>query len=213
MRIVAVFVFVSLFVTLSGAFAPDVSAQVYLNEVLADPAADWDGDGQLGSKDDEWVEIVNIGASTVDLSCYRLADASGGFEWRFAFAGSLAPGEVRVVFGSDALAWQGANGFPSFGLSLNNGGDTVYLYDVAGEDTVVVDTYAYASHEVADDRSTGRSPDGNGEWTVFDGLNPYSGSTPPLGNGCVPTPGAPNACVPGVPVENSTWGKVKERFK
>lgn len=208
MRIVAVFL--CLFVT--GVVAPSTNAQVYLNEILADPASDWDGDGELSSKNDEWIEIVNTGSSLVDLSCYRLADASGGFTWRFAFQGLLPPGETLVVFGSDAVAWQSANAYPSLGLSLNNSGDTVYLYDVAGDDTMLVDTYTYASHEVADDRSSGRNPDGVGAWIVYDGLNPYSGSTPPTGNGCVPTPGTINGCIPAVPVEKSTWGAVKERF-
>ena len=163
-------------------------AQIRLNEILADPASDWDGDSSLSSRSDEWVEIVNVGAAVVDLSTYRLADLSGGTGWRFGFDGALAPGDVRVVFGSESVAWEQANGYPAFGLSLNNGGDTVFLYDLAGGDTVVVDSYTYADFEVADDRAPGRDPTG-ATWEIYDGLNPYSGQTPPLGNGCVPTPG------------------------
>ncbi len=209
MRIVAVFVFI--FVV--GTSARGLYADVRLNEVLADPSADWDGDGSVGARDDEWVEIVNTGSSVVDLSRYRLGDVSGGFTWRFAFAGTLSPGEFAVVYGSDALTWQSTSGSPSFGLSLNNGGDTVYLYDVSGGDTLVVDEYTYASHEAQDDRSTGRHPDGSGEWVLFDELKPYSGSTPPLGTGCSPSPGATNTCATLVPVEAATWGVVKTRFR
>ncbi len=208
MRIVAIFVFTFMLC----AWSPGGFAQVRFNEILADPVADWDGDGARSSRNDEWIEIVNVGTSTVDLSCYRAADASGGFDWRYGFSGLLAPGEVRVVYGSDSVAWEHANGFPAFGLSLNNAGDTVFLYDVLGGDTLIVDQYTYQSFQVLDDRSTGRSPDGNGQWVVFDGLNPYLGSRPPLGTGCAPTPGGVN-CIPAVPVEESTWGAVKHLYR
>ena len=82
----------------------------------------------------------------------------------------------------------------------------------AGADTVVVDSYAYLSHEVVDDRATGRTSPAPGVWVVFDALNPYSGTTLPLGNGCVPTPALANDCTPEVPVEGATWGSIKYRY-
>lgn len=208
--------FVACFVCMVGILAGLSSlttAQVLINEILADPVVDWDGDGSVSSKDDEWVEIVNVGPAPVDLSCYRLTDAAGGFSWRYGFTGSLAPGATAVVYGSDAVAWESANGFSTVGLSLNNGGDTVYLYDTAGGDTTVVDSYTYDSFAVVDDRSVGRSPDGSPNWSVFDALNPYTGSTPPLGNGCAPSPGLPNDCTTTVPVEHSTWGAIKQMYE
>jgi hypothetical protein len=205
MRIVAVFVF-----CVVASFLPiNSAAQIRLNEILADPASDWDGDGGVNSRSDEWVEIVNIGSSAVDLSSYRLGDVSGDTSWRYGFSGTVAPGEIRLVYGSDAVLWESANGFPAFGLSLNNSGDTVFLFDVAGGDTIVVDQYTYSSFEVQDDRTTGRDPDGTGDWVIFDGLNPYSGSAPPFGNGCAPTPGGTNDCSTSVPVKESTWGAIK----
>ncbi len=189
----------------------NVYAEIRLNEILADPASDWNGDGSIGARYDEWVEITNAGTAPVDLSAYRLSDESGGYSWRFAFSGVIAPGEVRVVYGSDAIAWQNASGRPAYGLSLNNAGDTVFLYRVDALDTVLVDSYTYSAFEVLDDRSVGRNPDAPAEWVIFDGLNPYGGSTPPLGSGCNPSPGAGNACV--TPVENSTWGAIKAIYK
>jgi hypothetical protein len=209
MRIVAIFLCSLLAL---GVLSPGVSAQVRLSEILADPATDWDHDGTVSTKADEWVEIANMGSSSVDLASYRLADASAGFDWRFGFAGTLAPGEVRVVYGSDAVGWESGNGFPALGLSLNNAGDTVFLYDTAGGDTVVVDQYTYAAFEVLDDRAAGRLPDAAGTWAVFDSLNPYGGTTPPLGTGCAPSPGAYNDCVPALPTEESTWGAIKSLF-
>jgi len=193
--------------------AGEASAQLLLNEILADPASDWDGDGSVGSKTDEWVEVINVGASSVDLSAYRLGDLSGGYTWRYGFSGTLASGGIVLVTGANSLAWQAANGYTAAGLSLNNTGDTVFLYRIEGADTVVADSYAYLAHEVLDDRSTGRSTDDVLEWQVFDVLSPYSGTNPPLGNGCAPSPALPNACGPRVPVEERTWGAIKGLYE
>ncbi len=193
-----------------SSLAPAGAAQIRLNEILADPATDWDGDGEINSKLDEWVEIMNVGSSTVDLSNLRLTDESSGTEWRYVLSGTLAPGEVVVIFGSEVVAWQKANGVPAFGLSLNNGGDTVYLYEEAGGQSSIADSRTYASAEVTDDRAPGRMPPGTGEWVVFDGLNPYSGSAF-TSTGCVPSPGATPQCT--TPVETSSWGTLKSRYQ
>jgi hypothetical protein len=194
------------------ALCSEAAAQIRLNEILADPASDWDGDTSVSSRSDEWVEIVNVGTATVDLSSYRLGDLSGGTAWRYGFSGFLAPGAVVVVYGSEAVAWEQNNGYPAFGLSLNNGGDTVFLFDLSGGDTVVVDEYGYQGFEVEDDRAPGHNPNGSGEWQIFDSLNPYTGTTPPLGNGCVPTPGESNHCSSTVPTKQSTWGAIKAQY-
>lgn len=182
--------------------------QVRINEIVADPASDWDGDGTVNFKNDEWVEIVNVGSSSVALDDLRLSDASNAFH--FGFSGTLSSGATRVVLGSESVAWETAEGVSTVGLSLNNGGDSVRLWQLSGSDTLLVDEYTYASHEVVDDRSTARVPDGTGDWVLFDALNPYTGETPPLGLGCPPTPGEPNACPTAV--EPRTWGRVKALF-
>ena len=213
MRSVAFLLSLLVVFALSG-FPPfsHAGAQVLVNEILADPASDWDGDGELGSRTDEWVEVLNAGLASVDLSSYRLGDLSGGYTWRYGFSGVLDPGAVLVVYGTDSQAWQSANGFPVAGLSLNNTGDTVFLYKIEGGDTLVADSYAYIAHEVLDDRSTGRMAENTSEWRVFDALNPYSGTNPPLGTGCTPSPGEANACEPLVPVGETTWGAIKELY-
>lgn len=213
MRHVAFFLCFSLVTAAIVTFAiGPASAQLVLNEILADPASDWDGDGSVGSRPDEWVEVLNEGTSQIDLATYRLGDLSGGYAWRYGFSGTLEPGGVVTVFGSMSQAWQTANGYPVVGLSLNNTGDTVLLYRIEGADTLVADSYAYLAHEVLDDRSTGRLDGNPAEWRVFDARNPYEGKTPPLGTGCFPSPWLPNECVPRVPVEETTWGAIKEMF-
>jgi hypothetical protein len=172
---------------------PECAAQVLVNEIVADPGRDWDANGAVDARDDEWIEIVNAGTTAVDLSGYRVSDG-GTTVFRYGFDGTLAPGAVRLVRGSDSVAWEIANGVSTTGLSLNNAGDAVRLWHVDGADTTLADSYTYAGFEVLDDRSVGRMPDGGIEWRIFDAHNPYAGTTPPLGTGCLPTPGGANGC-------------------
>lgn len=208
MKYVAFFFSAILCVMMLASASP---AQVHLNEMLADPNSDWNGDGTVDSKLDEWVEIVNVGSAAVDLSKFRISDASGGTTFRFALSGSLGPGQVKVYFGSDVVAWQAANGISQQGLSLNNTGDTVFLYEVAAADPDIADSYTYVEKEVLDDRAVGRLPSGTGDWVIFDGLNPYKGTQPPTPTGCQPSPGAAPQCP--TPTHASTWGKVKALYK
>jgi hypothetical protein len=180
-----------------------------LNEFLAGPARDWDGSGALSTRDDEWVEVVNAGGGPLDLSSFLVTDADR--LPRFAFSGTLGPGERRLVFGRESYDWEKAHGFPAYGFSLSNSGDTVMLWQVAGAETLLVDSYIYKSHEAAADRAVGRVPDG-GEWALFDALNPYVGTTLPQGTGCTPSPGATNLCE-NTPAQTTTWGKLKALYK
>lgn len=185
-------------------------AGLVLNEFLAGPSSDWNGSGEFSSRDDEWVEVVNDGGGTLDISAYFLTDA--GDTPRFRFSGSLAAGARLVVYGSDAYDWERAEGFPAFGLSLGNSGDEVKLWQIVGPDTTLVDNYAYPAHAAAADRAVGRSPDATGGWGLFDGLNPYTGSSDPQGTGCVPTPGQSNECST-TPTRETTWGRIKATYR
>jgi len=188
-----------------AAAAPDIR----LSEILAGPARDWDGSGAVSSRDDEWIEIVNGGPTTADLSPYFVTD--GDSIPRFGFSGLIAPGAVLLVTGAASVAWERATAHPVFGLSLANTGDKVLLWKVTGSDTSLVDGYTYKSHEAAADRAVGRTPDGS-EWKLEDALDPYTGTTPPNGTGCAPTPGAPNDC--GVTAAaRETWGRLKALYR
>ena len=198
-------------ITLSNvarAASPEVIEPLMLNEILADPQRDWNGDGIVSSRDDEWVEIVNIGISPVILDDYRLAGADTS--WRYGFSGDLAPGAVLVVYGGQSYAWETANGAPKFGLRLVNTGGSIGLWRVANGDTVLVNSYTFLDHEADPDRSTGRLPDGGGEWRVFDALNPYTGTKLPFGSGCLPSPGQVFQCP--TPAQTTTWGSLKRRY-
>lgn len=183
------------------------SAGVVLNELMADPASDWspsDGDEEYHSMEDEWIEIYNAGLEPVDITGWRLRDAVSDSSWRYGFDGVMNPGDVVVVYGNEAYAWEDANGHPKYGLSMNNSGDTMTL--VAADLTTVVDQVSYESFQVLDDRAYGRLPDGGPDWAIYDALNPLD----PPATGLWPTPGMPNV---GSPVEPSYWGRIKALYR
>ena len=188
---------------------PAGAATLQLNEILAGPARDWDGNGAVSTRDDEWVEVENASNAPIDLAGFILTD--GDSLPRFALSGTLASGERRVVYGRESYDWERANGFPAFGLSLGNSGDAAILWQIQGADTVVVDAYTYRSHEAAADRAVGRLDD-DGPWALFDALNPYTGTLEPGSTGCSPSPGAANACAP-TSARRSSWGALKLLYK
>lgn len=196
-------------VLLAVTSVPAAAAPLQINELLAGPARDWDGNGAVSTRDDEWVEIRNVSTAPVDLAGYIVTD--GDSLPRFALSGIIGSGEYRVVFGRESYDWERANGFPAFGLSLANSGDAVILWQVQGADTIVVDAYTYRSHEAAADRAVGRLDD-DGPWALFDGLNPYTGTAEPHGTGCNPSLSQANICAVS-PARRSTWGGLKLLYK
>ena len=195
---------------LPGATSACADSPLKLNEIMAGPARDWDGSGAFSSRDDEWIELVNTGAATLDLSPFLITD--GDTIPRYATSGSLAAGARLLIYGKNSYDWERATGHPAFGFSLSNSGDSVLLWQIAGAETLLVDGYTYRSHEAAADRSIGRIPEGTGTWALYDGLNPYTGVTPPQGNGCLPSPGAANPCG-STPTRTLTWGTVKTLYR
>lgn len=195
----------ALVVVLFASIALGASAEMVINEFMADPASDWspsDGDDAYDSLDDEWLEIVNNGVTAVDMTGWRLRDALSDSSWKYEFSGVLEPGHIAVVYGNEAYDWQDANGYTRNGLSLNNGGDTM---DLVRPDGSVGDQIMYVSGDVRDDCSYGRVPDAGPDWFIFDGLNP----TNPPQTGILPTPGEANV---GSPVEERTWGAIKALY-
>ncbi len=149
-------------------FSPQ-AATLIINEYLADPPAaggDANGDGAISATNDEFVEIVNSGASALNVGGFTISDAT---QVRFTFpAGKMIPaGEAAVIFGggtpTGSFGNASANGLVftalSGGLSLNNTGDTITIKD---NTSVVVDTLTFTSVQGNADQSITRSPDVTG---------------------------------------------------
>jgi len=204
-----------LFLVAGGPSVAQVDDFILINEVLADPGSDWDGDGAVDFKDDEWVEILNNWTDPIDLSNYYLRDGLGD-DPHLKLSGILDPGETVVFFGSDAVAWQTEMGMTTSGLSLNNGGDIVQLLrsyeSPGGPEMELMFVVSYHDHEAEDDRSSGFNTELS-DWILFDSINPYGGELDPVGTGCLPSPGSVNLCQGQVAVEGRSFGEVKAIFR
>jgi len=138
---------------------PYAHGGVVINEILADPGSvvDANCDGLADSTDDEFVEIVNIGPGSFDLSDAMLEDANGEV---FTFPPGTVIDELDavVVFSGGTPVLDGtASGIAPWcvnaerratilvaggSLSLNNSGDTIVVRDSSG---IVLDEYAYGT--------------------------------------------------------------------
>ncbi|MEM9069624.1 MAG: MopE-related protein [Myxococcota bacterium] len=115
---------------IAGAVAS--AGQFVINEILADPAAGMDanGDGASSTTDDEFVEILNNRGGALDLSGATLSDA---VRVRHTFPpGTVVPaGASIIVFGggsADGLFGGAIAQIASTGsLGLNNSSDTITL--------------------------------------------------------------------------------------
>ncbi len=153
-----------------------LQGQVVFNEILIDGTCDQDanGDGDIDSITDEFVEILNLSGGTLDMSGWTLYDSDIAIaRHTFPEGASLPDGEVFVVFGGEpgledvtGTQFVGAINSDSglqYGLSLNNSdGDSITLYD---EQLRVVAMFAYGdagNHAIVLDESATRSPDGTG---------------------------------------------------
>jgi hypothetical protein len=141
-----------------------------INEFLADPpdglSGDANNDGERGTNQDEFIEVINRTAEPMDISGFTLSDADG-LRHVFASGSVLPPFEVAVVFGGGSprglFGNASATGLvfvaSSGGLSLNNGGDTIKLADDKGG---VIQEIKFGPSEGNAGQSINRDPDASG---------------------------------------------------
>ncbi len=150
-------------------------ASLIINEVLADPASDAAGDANLDgvrhSTDDEFVEIVNISALNVDLTDWYIRDGQATRHY-FSAGTVLQPFSPILIFGGGNPTFDGTsvvitqvvNNLPpsviiqtasTGGLSLNNSGDTISLFD---QTSALIDSFTYGP-EGGNDQSLTLDPD------------------------------------------------------
>lgn len=134
--------------------AQDVS-DIVINEFLARPNSDWDGDDIYDSSDDEWVELYNPTDILINVSGCFIGDS--GSEREITGNGDILPHGFFIIYGSDYGS-----------LSFNNAGDTVRFLDTDG--TTVIDSYDFFSAD--QDVSEGREADGASSWITFESPTP-----------------------------------------
>jgi len=132
---------------------------VMLNEIHADPHpedGDANGDGNLDSRDDEFLEFVNLSGRALDVGGWEVHDAVQ-MRYRIPAGTILADHCPLVVFGGGTPGGAfGGSVVQSAGyLALNNDGDTITLYDDQGK---VRAAYSYGA-EGGKNQSLTRFPD------------------------------------------------------
>jgi len=121
-----------------------------------------------GDKVGDWVELTNTGATTVDVSGWKILDDDPGH----AAAPVVVPAGTSIAPGGFYAVYTELDQSPGFGLG---GADSATL--LLPDGTTVVDTHAWTVHAGT---TYGRCPDGTGE----------------ISTTTAPTRGASNACSP-----------------
>ncbi|MDM7889420.1 lamin tail domain-containing protein [Curtobacterium sp. RHCJP20] len=124
----------------------DCSSPVRINEVESQ-------DGTPG----DWVELTNVGTTTVELGGYVLRDSEDDHAWTIPAGTSVAPGGFTVLDEAQAGAGTGTGSGSGFGFGLGKA-DSVRLYDPRG---TLVDQYSWTAHAAT---TYGRNPDGTGDF-------------------------------------------------
>lgn len=152
----------SLPVTPTATFTPTMThtpapGGLFVNEFMPDPAQDWNGDS-AADDNDEWIEIYNANAFSVDLGGWKLDDVTDGGSDAYTIPGgtNIAPNGFLIFYRADT------------DIALNNTNDDVRLLH---SDNVVADLISYKTSQT------------NASWSrVPDGANYFSLYCPPTPN-------------------------------
>jgi len=141
-------------------------AKVILNEILANEP----GTSTAG----EFVELVNVGSTSIDISGWIIRDTDG-VRHTFPAGTVLGGGNAIAVFASAAGIPAGtpnAVASSTGSLSLNNGGDTVTVKSSSAKNAATIDSFTYGSSLGSQDGvSMNRSPDASATGTFVPHTN------------------------------------------
>lgn len=163
-------------------FVVPAQASLIINEILADPASglagDSNGDGVRDASQDEFVELLNISGSVLDISGWTIHDGAA-LRHTFAAGSLLADQMAVVVFGGGTPAGVYAGSLVTTAssglLGFNNSGDIIQVFDASAN---LITSLIYGP-EGGDNQSLTRFPDLTGTFvkhTTVSSLN-YSPGT------------------------------------
>lgn len=159
-----------------------LTAQVVINEFsAANYGAFPDNFGEY----EDWIELYNAGATTVDVSGWHLSDRADD-PTRFPIPGgaTITPGGFLRVWCSAKDGVFGGHVHANFKLTQTRGAEGVYLTDAGG---VHVDSNTIAVPNQAN-HSWGRFPDGSANWVVMTNPSPQLANGGPTFTGYAATP-------------------------
>jgi CotH kinase protein/Lamin Tail Domain/FlgD Ig-like domain len=140
-----------------------------INEVMArNTSTIADGAGDY----DDWIEITNIGGSSIALGGLGLTDHLEGTP-AFQFPSmSLAPGEYLIVWADE----EPSEGDLHTGFKLDGGGEDLYLTDGA----VIIDQVTFPA--LGSNVPWGRWANGTGDWAMLSQATPGAENLNPEGS-------------------------------
>ena len=119
-------------VTLTASYIMDNGGgELVINEILADPGEyDSNGDGTVSARDDEFLELLNVGSAALDLSGATISDRVG-VRATIPAGITITPGAALVVVSAGSIA--GINSVSGGALYLNNKGDDITIRSAGGD--------------------------------------------------------------------------------
>ena len=155
----------SLFFLVFSFSSTQLSAQLYINEYSC---SNMNGPLDAFGEREDWVEIYNAGATSVDLSGYFISDKSTNLtKWQVP-GGTIAANGFKMVYFSGRNTVNGAELHPSFSLTQTKN-DWIIL---SNGSSVVQDSFKIV-HLTKANHSVGRASNGAAAFKLF--LNPTPG--------------------------------------
>lgn len=169
MRLVLLFTLLTI-----TAYPAEPTRQLLVNEVMADNDGAFPDPEEPGAFED-WFEVYNPGATTVDMSGMYITDnASNPTKWKVP-DGVTIPAKGYLVFIADSQPMQGPR-HTSWSLSAD--GEVVAIYGTDG--TTLIDTVTFGPQRV--DVAYGRTTDGATTFSLFAPATPGAANANPLAN-------------------------------
>lgn len=128
---------------------------------------------EINSSPDDWVEVMNVGETALDISGYEIRDNSDDHRWHFPDGTTVEAGELLLVSAtSSGKVYNDEQDIyveGTFGSAIGIGsGDSIRLYDKVG---AVIDSHSWTEHASYDGdaakASLGRYPDGTGSFVLM----------------------------------------------
>lgn len=160
----------------------NVQAQLIINEVLYDPSntgleGDANGDGLYSQTEDEFIEFVNIGSSSLNVSGYQIWDDTlvGSLVYTIPNGTIIPPQGALVIFGGGTPVglFGGARVLADTGLSglnLNNFGEVIVIKDSTGKTLLTFNSDALSNNP---NESYTRNPDLTGGFVQHTTINTF----------------------------------------
>lgn len=174
---------------------PAAFAAPVINEVMGNPIAISDADG-------EWIEIHNRGTEQTDVSNWTVRIDTTDV-YTFAAGKIMAPDEYFVICNNTATAEVACDAEWAAGKNIVNSGGTITISDATSSE---IDELVYTGSDASSGQSAEVVREDNNKTIVKNGSDVYN-TDPATSQSDHGTPGAANRAMSSAPVQNVTTGE------